>query len=162
MPASLAREITYNAVGPISALGFRSPTLAQLMARYATTDPTLSSITADRRQGLSLIAPPNAKRRRTIKKVLVEVKFLPFLITGLLFSDKLHLVQFQTRIQQSSASEPANAPSTSMTFITLSFKDQHWHSFLIWYFQRKQWWTILWMSQYFNKQVHPGLSHLSK
>jgi hypothetical protein len=95
------------------------------MARYATTDPTLSSITADRRQGLSLIAPPNAKRRRTIKKVLVEVKFLPFLITGLLFSDKLHLVQFQTRTQQSSASEPANAPSTGMTFITLSFKDQH-------------------------------------
>jgi hypothetical protein len=46
------------------------------MARYATTDPTLSSITADRRQGLSLIAPPNAKRRRTIKKVLVEVNFL--------------------------------------------------------------------------------------
>jgi hypothetical protein len=55
------------------------------MARYATTDPTLSNITADRRQGLSLIAPPNAKRRRTIKKVLVEVKFLPFLIIGLLF-----------------------------------------------------------------------------
>jgi hypothetical protein len=85
MPAPLARDIAYNAVGPISALGFRSPTLAQLMARYATTDPTLSSITADRRQGLSLIAPPNAKRRRTIKKILVEVKFLPFLITRLLF-----------------------------------------------------------------------------
>jgi hypothetical protein len=75
MPAPLARENTYNAVGPISALGFRSPTLAQLMARYATTDPSLSSITTDRRQGLSLIAPPNAKRRRTIKKVLVEVNF---------------------------------------------------------------------------------------
>jgi hypothetical protein len=75
VPAPLAREIAYNAVGPISALGFRSPTLAQLMARYATTDPTLSSITADRRQGLSLIAPPNDKRRRTIKKVLIEVKF---------------------------------------------------------------------------------------
>jgi hypothetical protein len=76
MPAPLAREITYNAVGPISALGFRSPTLAQLMARYATTDPTLSSITSDKRQGLSLIAPPNAKRRRTVKKVLIKVKFL--------------------------------------------------------------------------------------
>jgi hypothetical protein len=76
MPAPLASEITYNVVGPISALGFRSPTLAQLMARYATTDPTLSSITVDRRQGLSLIAPPNAKRRRTIKNVLIEVKFL--------------------------------------------------------------------------------------
>jgi hypothetical protein len=85
MPAPLAREIVCNAVGPISALGFKSPTLAQLMARYATTDPTLSSLTTDRRQGLSLIAPPNAKRRRTIKKVLVEVKFLPFSITGLLY-----------------------------------------------------------------------------
>jgi hypothetical protein len=27
-----------------------------------------------RRQGLSLVAPPNAKRRRTVKKILVEVK----------------------------------------------------------------------------------------
>jgi hypothetical protein len=76
VPSPLAREIAYNAVGPISALGFRSPTLAQLMARYATTNPILSSFTADKRQGLSLIAPPNAKRRRTIKKVLIEVKFL--------------------------------------------------------------------------------------
>jgi hypothetical protein len=75
LPAPLAREIAYNAVGPISALGFRSPTLAQLMARYAATDPILFSITADKRQGLSLIAPPTAKRRRTIKKVLIEVKF---------------------------------------------------------------------------------------
>jgi hypothetical protein len=76
VPVPLAREIAYNAVGPISVLGFRSPSLAQLMARYATTDPILSSITADKRQGLSLIAPPTAKRRRTIKKVLIEVKFL--------------------------------------------------------------------------------------
>jgi hypothetical protein len=74
--APLAREIAYNAVGPISALGFRSPTRTQLMTRYATTDPILSSLIADKRQGLSLIAPPNAKRRRTIKKVLIEVKFL--------------------------------------------------------------------------------------
>jgi hypothetical protein len=75
VPAPLAREVAYNAVGPISALGFKSPTLAQLMARYATTDPVLSSIIADKRQSLSLIAPPTAKRRRTIKKVLIEVKF---------------------------------------------------------------------------------------
>jgi hypothetical protein len=47
------------------------------MARFATTDPSLSNLAADRRQGLTLIAPPNAKRR-TIKKVLVEVKTLPF------------------------------------------------------------------------------------
>jgi hypothetical protein len=49
------------------------------MARFATTDPSLSSLAADRRQGLSLIAPPNAKRRRTIKKVFIEVKIFSFL-----------------------------------------------------------------------------------
>jgi hypothetical protein len=48
------------------------------MARFATTDPSLSSVAADRRQGLSLIAPANAKRRRTVKKVLIEVKNLFF------------------------------------------------------------------------------------
>jgi hypothetical protein len=85
VPAPRARNISYNAVGPISALGFRSPTLAQLMARFATTDRSLSSLAADRRQGLTLIAPPNAKRRRTIKKVLVEVKPFLFLITKLLW-----------------------------------------------------------------------------
>jgi hypothetical protein len=73
--APQARTITYNAVYPVSSLGFKSPTLAQLMARYAIMDPTLSSITADKRKGLSLIAPSAAKRKRTTKKVLVEVKF---------------------------------------------------------------------------------------
>jgi hypothetical protein len=54
------------------------------VARFATTDPSLSSLAADRRQGLSLVAPPNAKRRRTVKKVLVEVKSFAFLITRVL------------------------------------------------------------------------------
>jgi hypothetical protein len=54
------------------------------MARYATTDPSLSSLAADRRQGLSLVALPNAKKRRTVKKILVEVKSFTFLITRLL------------------------------------------------------------------------------
>jgi hypothetical protein len=49
------------------------------MARFATTDLSLSSLAADRRQGLSLIARPNAKRRRTVKNVLVEVKTFSFL-----------------------------------------------------------------------------------
>jgi hypothetical protein len=75
VPAPQARTITYSAVYPVSALGFKSPTLAQLVARYAIMNPTLSSITADKRKGLSLIAPPAAKRKRTTKKVLVEVKF---------------------------------------------------------------------------------------
>jgi hypothetical protein len=73
--APQARTIIYNAVYPVSALGFKSPTLAQLMARYATMDPTLSSVITDKRKGLSLIAPPAAKRKRTTKEVLVEVKF---------------------------------------------------------------------------------------
>jgi hypothetical protein len=75
VPTPRARTIAYNAVCPISALGFRSPTLAQLMARYATTDPILFSATADKRKSLSQIAPPAAKRKRTVKKVLIEVKF---------------------------------------------------------------------------------------
>jgi hypothetical protein len=62
-------------VCPISALGFKSPTLAQLMARYATTDPTLINSTSDKRKVLSLVAPPAAKRKRTTKKVPVEVRF---------------------------------------------------------------------------------------
>jgi hypothetical protein len=74
VPAPGARAIAYNTVCPISALGFKSPTLAKLMARYATTDPILSSITADKRKGLSLFAPPIAKKRRTVKKVLIEVE----------------------------------------------------------------------------------------
>jgi hypothetical protein len=85
VPAPRARNITYNAVGPISALGFRSITLAQLMAKFATTDPSLSSLAADRRQGLYLVAPPNAKRRRIVKKILVEVKSFTFLISRLLW-----------------------------------------------------------------------------
>jgi hypothetical protein len=56
------------------------------------------------------------------------------LITGLLFSDKSLSMQFQTRTQQSAASEAINAPPTGMTFISLSLKDEHWHSFLIWHF----------------------------
>jgi hypothetical protein len=49
-------------------------------------------------------------------------------------------VQFQARTQQPSASEPANAPSIGITFITLLFlKDQylHWHLPLIWHLQKK-------------------------
>jgi hypothetical protein len=86
VPAPRARNITHNPAGPISALGFKSTTLAQLMARFATTDPSLSSLADDRRQGLSLVAPPIAKRRRTIKKILVEVKSFTFLTPRLLCS----------------------------------------------------------------------------
>jgi hypothetical protein len=76
------------------------------------------SATADKRKGLSLIAPLAAKRKRTTKKVPVEVR-VPFSRSqDYSHSDKFHLVQFQARIQQPSASEPANASSTGMIFIT--------------------------------------------
>jgi hypothetical protein len=91
------------------------------MARYATTDPSLSSLAADRRQGLHLIAPPNAKRRRTVKKVLVELKILYFLDYKItLFLINHIFVHFQTRAPQPSEPVPANAPSTGMTFTVFS------------------------------------------
>jgi hypothetical protein len=72
-----ARTISYNAAGPISALGFKSTTLAQLMSRYTTLDPNLISSTSDKRKAPSLVAPPAAKKKRTAKRVLTEVISLP-------------------------------------------------------------------------------------
>jgi hypothetical protein len=73
VPAPRARTIAYNIVGPILALGFKSTTLAQLMSRYATMDPTLISSTSDKRKALPLVAPPAAKKKRTTKKIPIEV-----------------------------------------------------------------------------------------
>jgi hypothetical protein len=75
--ASLARTISYNATGPISVLGFNSTTLAQLMSRYATSDPNLISSTSDKRKAPSLVAPPAAKKKRTSKRILIEVTSPP-------------------------------------------------------------------------------------
>jgi hypothetical protein len=47
------------------------------MSRYATMDPTLISSTFDKRKAPSLVAPPAAKKKRTTKKVLIEVTSLP-------------------------------------------------------------------------------------
>jgi hypothetical protein len=77
VPPPRARTISYNAAGPISALGFKSTTLAQLMSRYATLDPNLISSTSDKRKAPSLVAPPAAKKKRTSKRVLIEVTSLP-------------------------------------------------------------------------------------
>jgi hypothetical protein len=56
-------------------------------------------------------------------------------------------VQFQTRTQQPSASEPVNASSIGMTFITFLFSSKdhnpHWHLPLIWHLQKKYWWITL-------------------
>jgi hypothetical protein len=57
-------------------MGFKSTTLAQLMTRYATMDPTLISSTSDKRKIPTLVAPPAAKRKRTTKKVLIGVRSL--------------------------------------------------------------------------------------
>jgi hypothetical protein len=85
VPDPLARTISYNIAGPISALGFRSPTLAQLMSRYATLDPTLIGSTSDKRKDPSLVAPSAAKKKRTTKKLLIQVRILSFLNIKLLF-----------------------------------------------------------------------------
>jgi hypothetical protein len=77
VPAPLARTISYNTAGPISALGFKSTTLAQLMSKYATLDPNLNSSTSDKRNAPSLVAPLAAKKKRTTKKILIEVISLP-------------------------------------------------------------------------------------
>jgi hypothetical protein len=77
VPAPRARTIAYNTAGPISALGFKSTTLAQQMSRYATMDPALISSTSDKRKAPSLVAPPAAKKKRTTKKLLIEVISLP-------------------------------------------------------------------------------------
>jgi hypothetical protein len=66
--APRARVIAYNTAGPISALGFKSTTLAQLMSRYATMDPTLISSTSDKRKAPSLVAPPAAKKKKNYQK----------------------------------------------------------------------------------------------
>jgi hypothetical protein len=83
-----------------------------------------------------LVAPLAAKRKRTTKKVPIEVRSLLSWTQDPSFSYKFHLVHFQTRAQQPSASEPANTSSIGMTFITsFSFKDHylHWHLLFIWH-----------------------------
>jgi hypothetical protein len=47
------------------------------MSRYATLDQNLISSTFDKRKAPSLVAPPAAKKKRTTKRVLIEVIYLP-------------------------------------------------------------------------------------
>jgi hypothetical protein len=49
------------------------------MSRYATLDPTLTSSASDQRKALSLVAPSAAKKKRTTKKLLLQVRILSFL-----------------------------------------------------------------------------------
>jgi hypothetical protein len=92
VPAPFARTISYNIAGPIFALGYQSPTLAQLMSRYATLDPTLISSASDKRKAPSLVAPSAAKKR-TSKRILIQVIIFSFLsIKTILHPDHLYLV----------------------------------------------------------------------
>jgi hypothetical protein len=74
VPAPHARTILYKIEGPISALGCRSPTLAQLMSRHAMLDPALIKPASDKRKAPSLIAPSTVKNKRTSKKLLIQVR----------------------------------------------------------------------------------------
>jgi hypothetical protein len=49
------------------------------MSRYATLDPTLTSSASDKRKAPSLIAPSAAKKKRTTKKLLIQVRIPSFL-----------------------------------------------------------------------------------
>jgi hypothetical protein len=74
VPAPLARTILYKIEDPISALGCRSPTLAQLMSGHATLDPTLIRPASDKRKAPYLIAHSTIKKKRTSKKLLIQVR----------------------------------------------------------------------------------------
>jgi hypothetical protein len=77
VPTPLARTIPYKIEGPIYALGCRSPTLAQLMSRNATLDPILIRPASDKRKAPFLIASPVIKKKRTSKKLLIQVRTFP-------------------------------------------------------------------------------------
>jgi hypothetical protein len=91
-PAPLARTISYNISGPISALGFQSPNLAQLMSRYATLDPILTSSASDKRKPPTLIAPPTAKKKEQAKKCPFRLECLALLSTMSSFSLTIYLL----------------------------------------------------------------------
>jgi hypothetical protein len=49
------------------------------MSRYATQDPTLISSASDKREAPSLVAPSASNKKRTSKRLLIQVRILPFL-----------------------------------------------------------------------------------
>jgi hypothetical protein len=76
VPAPLARTILYKIEGPNSALGCQSSTLAQLMSSHAVLDPILIRPASDKRKDPSLIASSTVKKKRTSKKLLIQVRIL--------------------------------------------------------------------------------------
>jgi hypothetical protein len=49
------------------------------MSRHATLDPSLIRPASDKRKAPSLIAPSTIKKKRTSKKLLIQVRTLSFL-----------------------------------------------------------------------------------
>jgi hypothetical protein len=77
---------------------------------------------------LSLIAPPNAKRRRTIKKVLVEVKIFPFLDYKITLSLINHILCiFRLEISNLQFQDLPMPHPLVLTFTVLFLEDEHWH-----------------------------------
>jgi hypothetical protein len=101
----------------MSALGYRSPTLAQLMSRYATIDPTLISPASDKRKAPSLIASPAIKKKRTRKNYLFRSEHHPLLNTmSFIILTIFIFAWFQTRTQQPLViTDSANASPTGKT-----------------------------------------------
>jgi hypothetical protein len=92
VPAPLARTILYEIEGPISALGSQSPTLAQLMSSHAVLDPTLIRPVSDKRKAPSLIASSTVKKKRTSKRLVIQVRTpSPPEHNAILHSDHLYL-----------------------------------------------------------------------
>jgi hypothetical protein len=89
--APLARTILYEIEGPISALGCRSPTLAQLMSSHAVLDSTLTKPVSDKRKVPSLIASSTVKKKRTSKKLVIQVRTPPLEYNAILHSDHFYL-----------------------------------------------------------------------
>jgi hypothetical protein len=76
IPAPLARAIVYKAAGPISALGYQSPTLAQIMARQAILDPKITRPSSVKRKTLALAASSGTKKRKVVPKKIIQVRSL--------------------------------------------------------------------------------------
>jgi hypothetical protein len=61
------------------------------MSRYARLDPILISSASDKRKAPSLIAPPAGKKKRTSKKLLIQVRIFCPPELAILYSDHFYL-----------------------------------------------------------------------
>jgi hypothetical protein len=110
------------------------------MSRYATQDPILISSASNKRKAPSLIAPPAIKKKRTSKKLLIQVRIpCPLEHNAILYFDHFISARLQTRAQQPVAvTDSANAASTGKIFtILLSIHFLYRHSSLTGQLEKK-------------------------